>query len=336
MNILIIRLSSIGDILLTTPFIRQTRKKYPDANIEYVIKTEFADLIRNNPHINQFYEYNKTEPGQPLENIAKQLSQKYYDYIFDLHNNIRSNYLRRKTPGQYKYHIKKNKIRQVALVYLKINLYQGGKPIPERYLDVGIPAGITDDGGGLEIFWNEDTEKQVSEVLSSDAQAVKKNAIALAPGAGYFTKRWPEEHFLQLIKMLENRYGFSIYILGGTDETALGERLSNQKNVYNLAGKLTLRQTAALLAKMRILISNDSGMMHMATAVNTPVIAIFGSSVEELGFYPYRSESIVVENKELNCRPCSHVGRKQCPREHFKCMKDISADTVFAAVAKYV
>jgi heptosyltransferase-2 len=336
MNILIIRLSSIGDILLTTPFIRQVRQKFPQAKIHFIIKRQYQDLIRFNSHINRIHVYEKDSDNKQMKNIIAELRGINFEYIFDLHNNLRSKYLCSVITSENKFRINKSKLQQIALVLFKMNLYKKIKPIPERYLDAGKPAGVIDDGRGLEIFWDNETEQVVYEVFRDKQIALDRGNIAIAPGAGYYTKRWPVEYFKQLIEKIRKKYDHNLLVLGGEKETDFGEFLGDKENVYNLTGQLTLLETAVLLSKTQLIVCNDTGLMHLATAVGTPVVAIFGSSVEELGFFPYRGENVVIQNTGLSCRPCSHVGKQKCPLGHFRCMKEIEAGMVFSAVENYI
>ena len=187
--------------------------------------------------------------------------------------------------------------------------------------------GVLDDEKGLDLFWNKETEKSTINIIKKDKINDKK-IISIAPGATFFTKRWPVENFLKLIDFINEKFKFHICILGGPKDREISNVLIKKNNVIDYAGKLSLPETGIILAKSTALISNDTGLMHMATAVNTPVLAIFGSSVKELGFSPYRGKSIVIENENLKCRPCSHIGRNNCPKKHFLCMNDITPGQV--------
>jgi len=327
-RILIIRFSSIGDILLTTPFIRQVRTKFPQARIDYVIKEQFWDLIRFNPHINNIYKL-KSESGiEGLKQLTEELQKNDYDYVFDLHGSLRSNFICKRLKNPTITKINKNKLNRALLVYIKWNRYKAVVPIPQRYLDVGKFAGISDDFYGLEIFWKDGVEKKKTDILINN-KIYKKPYIVLVPGAGYFTKQWPVEYFKEFIKSFTEKRDEKIVLLGNKNEKALNETLLISKQVRNLSGKLSLLEAATIINDSKALLSNDSGMMHMAGAVNTPLVSVFGSTSRELGFFPYRSKSQVVENNELWCRPCSHIGRKKCPLSHFKCMRSLKPELVF-------
>jgi len=327
-KILIIRLSSIGDILLTTPFIRQTRKAYPDSQIDFVIKKEYSDLLKNNLYINNVFKFDTNRGMQGLKALKKSLLEEKYDFVFDLHNNMRSNYLRLGLQSKHKYRIKKNKFAQFLYVKFKINRYPEIIPIAERYLNVGEPAGIKDDDKGLEIFFDKDCEKSVNTILKQ--KKIRQNDIfyTIAPGAGFYTKRWPIENYKIIVENILENHNCKIVVLGNSEDKHQGEALAENDNIIDLTGKLSLLQSAVVLSESKALISNDTGLMHMATAVNTPVLTIFGSTVKEFGFFPYRSKSSVVEIRDLKCRPCSHIGRNNCPKEHFDCMKKITPDIV--------
>jgi len=329
-KILILRLSSIGDILLSTPFIRQVRMTYADAQIDFVLKKQYDDLLHFNPHINRIFWVEPEKGKEGLRELRRRLQQEGYDYVFDLHNNFRSRYLTHPLKATLKKRIHKDKIKQALLVWLKKNRYQKIISIPRRYLQVAAGSRIRDDGHGLEFFWKDRNELEVKALLK--AYKLTGGFIALAPGATYFTKRWPLEYFKILLQKILEQRKEKIVILGGQEDKESFKALNISGRVVNLTGKTSLLNTAIVLNQARALVSNDSGLMHMAAAVNTPLVAVFGSTVRELGFFPFRADSIVLENKQLRCRPCSHLGRNQCPKKHFKCMTEIKPDLVYKSL----
>jgi lipopolysaccharide heptosyltransferase II len=327
-KILIIRLSSIGDILLATPFVRQTRQKFPHSQIDFVIKKEFVELLELNPNINNLITFDSKTGMAGLKKLKNSLIKNKYDYIFDLHNNFRSVFLRTGHVVAENFRIIKNKFRQFLYVKIKLNSYKNSIPISERYLYVGKKAGIKDDEKGLEIFWDDKLNESVVRLLSKVGISIGDSFYSVAPGAGFFTKKWPIDYYKILAQQIIKKYNTKIIVLGSANDNREGQELKKVTNVVDLTGKLSLLQSANIISKSAALVSNDTGLMHMATAVKTPVLAIFGSTVKEFGFFPYRSNSIVVENHNLNCRPCSHIGRHSCPKDHFKCMNDISPEMV--------
>jgi heptosyltransferase-2 len=327
-KILIIRLSSIGDILLSTPFIRQARKKFPQSQIDFIVKSEYEELLKYNYHISNLITFNVTQGLKELKEVKKSLIKNKYDYIFDLHNNFRSIYLKIGQFGSKNFKIKKNKIIQFLYVKFKYNKYPQTIPISERYLNVGKMVGIEDDNSGLEIFWNDKIEDSVIQILTNHGVEPKESFLTIAPGAGFYTKKWPIEYYRTLIAYILKNHHIKIVVLGNMHEQEEGKELAKFDKVINLTGKLSLLEAAVVLSKSNLLVSNDSGLMHMATAVKIPVLAIFGSTVKEFGFFPYRSKSKIVENINLYCRPCSHIGRHNCPKKHFKCMNEITPEIV--------
>jgi heptosyltransferase-2 len=335
-KILIIRLSSIGDILLSTPFIRQVRETYPKAKIDFIVKNIYKDLLNFNPHINKLYSLKLNEGRKELNELKTILREKSYNVVFDLHNNLRSNYLKRGIHAERTYSIKKEKIKQTLLVRLKINLYDSETPIPDKYLSAAKDYDVVDDGNGLELFWNKNTIDTAQKKAISMGLDLNNRFICFAPGAGFFTKRWPEEKFDNLVDLIKKDHKIQIVILGDDKDREIGSLLKKQKNTIDSSGKLSLLETAYIISKGIMILTNDSGLMHMATAVKTPVVAIFGSTVKELGFFPYRAESLVVENSGLSCRPCSHIGRNTCPKDHFKCMMEITPEQVYTGLKQFL
>ena len=333
-NILIIRLSSIGDVLLSSPFVRQLRKHFSHARIDYLIKDQFKDLMRFNPHINNLYMLNVAKSGH-MQSMKKQLKQNTYQIVFDLQNNLRSNYLKKGIEADSVWSIKKNKLQQLLLVLLKINCYREIQPIPKRYLHVAEKYNIADDNLGLEIFWQNEQDGEATRIAKEAGLPPAAQYVCLAPGAAHYTKRWPIEYFVTLSEKI-NQSGLKVVILGGEDDVKWGKILKNEEKIIDLTGRLSLLESAVILSRALGVVTNDSGLMHMATAVNSPVVALFGSTVREFGFFPFRGESTVLENNNLSCRPCTHIGRRSCPKKHFKCMMEISEDDVFTALTRLI
>jgi lipopolysaccharide heptosyltransferase II len=316
-KILIIRLSSIGDILLTTPLIRSIKKQNPNIQIDFVIKTEFFDLLKHNPYLKNIYKYSKDNSEK--RELINSLKANRYEIVIDLQNNLRSREIIRHLDCKIQ-RFKKNSINKFLLVHFKINKLKDAHQIPVRYAET---AGVELDTEGLDFFTSNEPD---SKLKTND------NFIGLSSGAKHFTKRWPKEYFIDLGKKLESA-GYKVAIFGGPDEVALIEELTGQlSSALNLCNESIL-QTAANMKMCRAIYTNDSGAMHLASAMKVPVIAFFGSTVREFGFYPYKAKSIELENKNLSCRPCTHIGRKSCPKIHFKCMKEIKPELAFNSLS---
>lgn len=317
-KILIIRLSSIGDILLTTPLIRSIKKRNPNIQIDFVLREEFFELMQNNPNLTNVHKYTKHSFEKQI--LTNALIANKYELVIDLQNNLRSREIVR--PLHCKIlRFKKNNFKKFLLVHFKINKLKDALQIPVRYAEA---AGVQLDTEGLDFF----TENLPDPRLDKD-----EKYIGLCPGAKHFTKRWPTEYFADLANSLESA-GYKIVLFGGLEEVELCFELENKiKNALNLCNTSIL-QVGSDLKMCRAIYTNDSGLMHLASAIKVPVIAFFGSTVREFGFYPYKAKSIELENKNLSCRPCTHIGRKSCPKIHFKCMKEIKTDQAFNSLNK--
>ncbi len=317
-NILIIRLSSLGDILLSTPLLRSIKNQYPQIKIYYLVKTQYQDALKLNPDISKLFLY---EPdNDKIIALIDELKNYHFDLIIDLQNNFRSakivKALNTKTLKFYKHSLDK-----FLLVNFKINRLYEAPPIPERYAQT-IPDFVLDNKG-LDFY----SKKQTSALLEG-----KDNLIGLAPGSRHFTKMWPQDYYEFLGKLLLQA-GYTVVLFGGSDDQNIcSELAAGIENSINLCNNDDLLQTAVDMKKCLAIVCNDSGLMHVACAMKAPVLSFFGSTVKEFGFTPYRNKNIILENNSLTCRPCSHTGRAKCPKGHFKCMLDISPEKAFESL----
>ena len=318
-RILIIRLSSLGDILLTTPLVRSIKKQFQSITIDYLTTGNFSDTLKYNPYISNLYNFDK---GGTNTELYFKLLKNNYDLIVDLHNNFRTKAITKKlnVPSA---RFKKPGVKKFLLVNLKWNLIQNEVQIPLRYART-LPS-VKLDHDGLDFLFES----------SSNLPETDERLIGFCPGSKHFTKMWPVEYFAELGKLLINN-GYKIVLLGGNDDKLLCERLSNEiKGSVNRCNENNLFATAKELTACTAVICNDSGLMHLASALKKPVITIFGSSVREFGFTPYKTKNLVLENNSLSCRPCSHIGRKECPKGHFKCMMEITPQTVYNNLTEF-
>jgi len=314
-RILIIRLSSLGDILLTTPFIRSIKTQFPYIKIDMLIREEYADVIKLNPYLDNKLLFKKDDKSNSI--LIEQLKTNTYDLVIDLQNNLRSkkviSSLRIKSVK-----FDKRSFDKFLLVNFKINKLREAPPIPIRYAKTF--QNIKLDEQGLDLV----TDKSANSALIN-----KNNLIGFCPGARHLTKRWLKEYFIELgNKLVEN--GYEIVLLGGKiDKEICTELAVKISGAINLSNDDDLLQTAADMKLCKAIVCNDSGLMHTASTVGTKVIAIFGSTVKEFGFTPFNCDHLILENNLLTCRPCSHIGKSNCPKKHFKCMKSIKPEFVF-------
>ena len=320
---LCIRLSSIGDIILTTPIIRSLRTKFPHAQIDFLVSKPFVSLLQGNPAISNIIPYDKT---LPLKNILKykdEIKNKFgtYDFIIDLQNNNRSKIFRCGL-GHRILSIPKRRLYKWCLVALKKRV-SAPRHVVDNYFIPVKKLGAAADNQGTEV--NISASFRLPEKSSPSIKT-----IAIAPGATHFTKRLPAEILAEAMRLINSKGEFRFVVAGGRDDVATAEileKLFGGKNFMSFAGKLALDETAALLSQADLLITNDTGLMHIGSAVKTPILAIFGSTVPDLGFTPYHCKYKIIE-LTLPCRPCTHIGRSECPRGDFACMKNIRPEII--------
>jgi heptosyltransferase-2 len=330
-RVLIIRLSSLGDILLTTPIVRLIRQHCPQARIDFVMKAAYQDLLREHPCVHRLW---LVPDGQTVRQTLYSLRQTRYDVVLDLHRTLRSRLLYVGSTARYKLAYSKRTLRRALLVHLGWNTLHRLTPVPELYAAPLRQLGIDTPVPQLEMFLAPGSREAVRAYLvRALPEHCGRPLLAVAPGATWPTKRWPVERFARVAQDVAEAYQGVVVILGSAEDTPLAQQLCQQLSVPVLdgTGQFTLMQTAALLQQCRLLVSNDSGLMHMAVALKVPVVAIFGPTVAEFGFYPFRAQAEVVSTA-LSCRPCSTKGSRRCPRGHHQCMLQVTEAQVVSAV----
>lgn len=331
-KILLVRLSSFGDILLTTHLPRLIKNMYPDYQIDILTSKIFQNIFKFNPYINKIYTFEKKLSVYELQSLNNSLKTNgKYDFVIDLQNNRRSRKIIKKTGENYgKY--KKNNWKKFLLVKFKKNYYESIRQVPDLYFDaVNNILKINNDKKGLDFFYAKNYEGRNKE---NSISTIKK--IIIAPGAKHFTKIYPKEKFIELINLINTNYNAEIILMGAKEDIEIANDIEANTRIYkNLVGNTSILETAIIIDEADLLITNDSALMHVAAAVQTKTIAIFGSTVEEFGFFPYQTDFRIAQI-ELNCRPCTHIGRKSCPKKHFKCMNDISVQMVYNFVIDYL
>ncbi len=314
---LIIRFSSIGDIVLTTPVVRNLKQQCEGAEIHYLTKQQYAHLLEYNPYIDKIHTLDKS-----LSELVVKLRKEHFHYVIDLHNNLRTLRV-------------KNKLRTVAFSFNKLNKekwlmvnFKINKlpdiHIVDRYMKT-ISYFIDDnDMKGLDYFI---PDKDVVN-LDTLPETHRKSYIAFAIGAQHFTKRLPVKKITAICKLLP----LPVVLLGDNNDAIVGEKIVQQvgANVYNACGKYNLNQSASIVQQSQVVISHDTGLMHIAAALKKQVISVWGNTIPEFGMYPYLSDkkSEIVQVEHLKCRPCSKIGFKKCPKKHFKCMNNIDENKI--------
>jgi heptosyltransferase-2 len=329
-DVLVVRFSAIGDILLTTPLLRAIRTRHPGARIAVLTKEPYVPLLSHNPHVNEVL---SVAPDEGILAIAERIRGVRYSHLLDLHGNLRSHALRRLAPGPWRSYDKRT-LQRTLLITTKRDGYGDVVPVAERYFEAAKELEVDPDGGPPDFFISEEADCRAAERLAALGLGRERPIVALAPGAAHATKRWPVEHWVELIARITPT-GADIAVLGGPDDAEAAGEIARAAggSVGSLAGALGLQETGAVIRRAELLISGDTGVMHMATGVGTPVVALFGPTVRQFGFFPYRSPAEVVE-LDLPCRPCSAHGTRRCPLGHHHCMRQMAPDLVYAALVR--
>lgn len=331
MKILILRFSSIGDIVLTTPVIRTLKTQLSDVSVHFATKKAYHQLLIENPYLDKIHLLE-----EKLEPLIAELKEERFDYVVDLHHNLRTTFIKARL-GVKSYSYKKLNLQKWLLTTLK----WGDLPnrhVVDRYMDAVAPLGVKTDNLGLDHFIPEKDEVEADWL----PEPYKHGYVAVVIAGKYATKRLPQDRIIELC----DRINKPIVLLGGPDEVATGEAveqffqrktgfdeydeglkaLGKQAIVFNACGKFNLNQSASLVKQARWVFTHDTGLMHIAAAFKKEIFSIWGSTVPEFGMYPYRTKFTIFEHKKLSCRPCSKIGYSKCPKGHFKCMREVTFD----------
>jgi lipopolysaccharide heptosyltransferase II len=325
---LIIRFSSIGDVILATPLVRCLRAAYPESRIDFLVKKEFAAVLSGNPYLNEILILDKQKGPEELSRIRKKIRETGYTRILDIQMNIRSVALTTFSGVSVSCFSKKIVSRDL-LIRFGWNTYSGVKPVFLRYFEAAESDGVSYDGKGTEVFPSDAHRVKVKELLVREGIPEGIPLLVLAPGAQWENKRWPADRFAAAADQFCRETGGRVALAGGAGDREICERVISlmKTRPADFCGKLDLMGSAALLGFASVALTNDTGMMHMAQAVKTPVVAVFGPTTRELGFFPVPEKSRVAE-APVSCRPCTQKGLHHCPQKHFLCMNDIYPETV--------
>lgn len=320
---LIIRFSSIGDIVLTTPVIRCLKQQVPDAEVHFLTKSSFLPVVQHNPYIDKIHLL-----AHSWELMIEELKSENYDYIIDLHHNTKTlrvkSALKKKSFSFYKLNIEKYIYTSIKLNILpKVH-------IVDRYLKTVESFGVKNDGAGLDYFISKEEETKREDIPASHSAGF----VACVIGAALGTKQWPVHKWKEFCLQLNH----PVILLGGPEDVTAGNEIAavDDIKVYNACGKFKLNESADLVRKAKLVVTNDTGLMHIAAAYKKPIISLWGNTVPSFGMTPYYGVSMVphtmVQVNKLWCRPCSKIGYKKCPLGHFKCMEKIEVEQVIQIV----
>lgn len=307
-KILLIRFSSLGDIILSFPLINALKKEYPESEIHYLTKSAYKAILELNPAISKIILFN----GQPLSELKSEIKSTGYDLVLDIHKNFRSILLTLFTGLNVKRY-RKDTIKKFLLVKFKINLFKEITPVYKKYIKA------VGDKFAKKFSHYTSTELEFDRTRKYDF-----NYIVTAPSSKHFTKTYPKEKFVDYIKSSK----LKIILVGddSNNDKEICEYIENETIAINLCGRLSYSELANVVLNSEYVVTNDSSILHFSEMLGKNVKAIFGSTVKEFGFFPQLENSLVVENKNLKCRPCTHIGLPACPLGHFKCMNEIQIE----------
>lgn len=330
-RILIVRFSSLGDVLLTTPLIRALRARHPAATLSALTKQSWAPLLSANPHLDEVI---AVAPGQSLVPLARALRSARFTALLDLHGSVRTRVLRLLVPGTWTGFDARRRFRR-ELVREHQDRYPDRVPVAERYFEAAAALDVRPDGGPAELFTSPAAEARAEAWLGRVGFEDEAPLIALCPGAAHATKRWPVRHWRRLASTLA-RQGCNVAVVGSGGDRILAAEIATSagRRAASAAGDLDLQASGALLRRSRAVVSGDTGPMHLATAVGVPVVALFGPTVEQFGFFPYRARAAVLQ-RDLPCRPCSTKGSPRCPLGHHQCLEEIMPEEVVARLTGF-
>ncbi len=329
MKVLVIRFSSIGDIVLTTPVVRCLRKQLPGVQIHYLTKVAYGSLLAQNPNIDRLWYLHDN-----LEEVIDNLKKEKFDCVIDLHNNLRTLKVRRALKVKKTWAFPKLNIRKWIYTNLKVNLMPDAS-IVERYFEAVRPLGVKNDGLGLDQFI---PPQQLSN--RDIPMSHWGGYVGCVIGASLNTKKLPVAQWQAFCKLSP----YPIMLLGGPEDREAGNEIAaaDPIKVYNSCGKFNLTESAELVKMAKVVVANDTGLMHMAAAFQKPVVSLWGNTTPGLGMFPYYGQnnaysrpsplSVIMENNAVGCRPCSKIGFDKCPKGHFRCMNGLDMTQVNQAV----
>ena len=337
-RILVINLMHIGDLLLVTPVLRTLRSNFPAAHIALLADAKLADLVRLNHNIDELITIDKKGYHDKLINYIAfigEIRQKKFDLVINLHKNERASFIAALSGAKK---IVGYSTLGSGLLFDKVieNRKRSKHQVHAHFDVLKETLGITTfDDHGIEMWLDEEAEASAAAIWSQTFPEARP-VIGLNIGASWPTKRWPKEYFAELADRLVD-HGFAIAYFGGSmDVDIVDEAISLMKHrdnphVVKLTGKVTLMELAALLKKCAVFVTNDSGPMHIATAMRVPLVSMFGASPVQ-GFWPYNNISVVLKTP-LTCHPCY---KHSCRLGGLECMYAITVDEVLTATLRQI
>ncbi|MEO0472957.1 MAG: glycosyltransferase family 9 protein [Bacteroidota bacterium] len=319
-KVLVIRFSSMGDVVLTSPVVRSLKQACPEIEIHFLTKAPYVPLVAHSPYIEKVHIL-----PQDFAQLRAELKAESFDYVIDLHHNLRSFRVKQALRKPYTSFDKQN-LRKWWMVRAK-KLEPPVAHIVERYGRCLKPLGLELDGGGLDLFLPDELDGFGENCLAEHAL---QQPLAVVLGATHKTKRWLPTYFIECL----NRLGRDVILLGGKDLLADAAHVSDNLTIQHLngVGAYSMLESAAILKACSQVLTHDTGLMHIAAAFRIPAVVLWGNTLPEIGMYPWQSPHENLEAKDVSCRPCSKIGHDACPQGHFRCMKELKPDVVVKAL----
>lgn len=316
-SFLIIQTAFIGDVILATPIIEKLHQHYPDADIDFLLRKGNESLLKGHPKLREVLIWNKKQQKyRHLFQLSRKIRQQKYDAVINVQRFAASGFLTAFSRANKRIGFDKNPF---SFFYNKKIKHQLGSGIHEVSRNLQLIQHLTDSEFVRPALYPSDNDFEIVNPYLSD------DYICIAPASVWHTKQFPAEKWIELTQALP--LDLNILLIGSPADGSICEMIkttSYHPNIYNLAGKLSLLQSAALIRDARMTYTNDSAPMHLASAMNAPVTAVYCSTVPDFGFGPLSSESHIIQTTEkLACRPCGLHGKKACPKTHFKCANTI-------------
>lgn len=334
---LILQTAFYGDVILTLPVVRLLKDKFPDSKIDFICIPDTSEILRSNPLINEVIVYDKRNSGIiGFCELIKYLRSRKYDAVISPHRSFRSAFICKLSSAKESITFNKSSL---SFLYSHRVKYESSKHEIQRNISLLKPLGIEESEIiRPEIFISQMDVRKIDCMFYGKFIKEGEKIMVIAPGTVWFTKRFPENKFIKICDFFASN-GLRIFLIGGKKDKTISDFIVNNsrnKNMINVTGTLTITESAELIRRASLLITNDSAPLHIANAVGTDVIAIFGATVPAFGFYPYGKNDFVFETGGLKCRPCSIHGGNKCPVNTFECMNALNEKDIYDKIKEYL
>ena len=317
---LIVRFSSIGDIILSSSLIEYLKKHQTSCKIDFMTLTKYSPILEGNLGINRIIEIKNNHSKNYLRHLSQGIKRQGYDLLIDVHNSLRSKYIRFKTNSQNWLTYRKPRLKRFSLFNMHTDYFDSKFKLGNEYIKL-LDKEVDGNSFNSKIYLSEIEKKRCRRIL--DSYGVPNQFIAFVPGASWKNKIWTTQNYVELINQLSNSGDLGIVLLGGSGDGICNEISDQVPGSFNLKGKTKLRTSFAILSLAQFAVGSDTGLIHGAEAVGTPVIMICGPTSYQTGASVQGLNSIAIES-DVWCRPCSKNGSSPCYRSEQFCMTQIT------------